>query len=137
MTVPLDKSDPTQPSLGKLVQDATEQISTLVHGEIELAKLELKVSAKRGGAGIAMFAAAAVLLVFALTFLFIAIAEVLHRYLMPRWAAYLVVFGLITFGAIILGILGYKSFKKVRAPERTIKTSKDTAAYLRHPTQKA
>ena len=52
------KEDPT---LGKLVSDASRDISALVRGEIALAKSELKVSVKAGGVGIGLFAAAAFL----------------------------------------------------------------------------
>ena len=51
----------TDPTIGRLVTDASRDISTLVSKEIQLAKSELKVSVKTGGVSIAMFAAAAFL----------------------------------------------------------------------------
>ena len=48
-----------EPTIGKLVGDATRDISTLVRSEIALAKSELKVSVKAGGLGIGLFAGAA------------------------------------------------------------------------------
>ena len=42
---------PDDPTIGRLVADASRDISTLVSKEIELAKSELKVSLKAGGIG--------------------------------------------------------------------------------------
>ena len=46
------------PTIGRLVADASRDISSLLSKEIELAKSELKVSVKAGGLGIGLFAAA-------------------------------------------------------------------------------
>jgi hypothetical protein len=43
------------PTIGRLVADASRDISALVQSEIALAKSELKFSAKAGGIGAAMF----------------------------------------------------------------------------------
>ena len=58
------KDDPT---LGKLVADASRDVSALLRGEIALAKSELKLSVKAGGLGLGLFAAAAFIAVLALT----------------------------------------------------------------------
>ena len=42
---------PDDPTIGRLVADASRDISTLVSKEIELAKSELKVSVQAGGIG--------------------------------------------------------------------------------------
>ena len=47
----------TEPTIGRLVTDASRDISSLVSKEIELAKSELKVSVKAGGIGVGLFAA--------------------------------------------------------------------------------
>ena len=47
-----------QGSIGDLVSDATAQMSTLIRGEIELAKTELAQEAKKGAIGGGMFAVA-------------------------------------------------------------------------------
>jgi uncharacterized membrane protein YqjE len=122
-----------EPSLGDLVKEASTQFSTVLHGEIELAKIELKTSFKFAGIGIALFAAAAVFAVFSLTFGFIALAEGLVAAHIWRWAAYLIVFGFIFLLAIISALIGWRRVKKVRPPRRTIETTKSTVATLRHP----
>jgi uncharacterized membrane protein YqjE len=126
-----------EPSIGTLVQDASTQFSTILHGEIELAKYELKSSVKNVGTGVIFFITAAILIVFALTFGLIAFAEGLVALHIWRWAAYLIVFGAIVLVALLLALFGYRKVKKAKAPELTIATTKDTAAFLRHPTQSA
>ncbi len=125
------------PSIGQLVADASEQLSTLVRSELELAKLELRSSVKNAGTGIGLFGAALVVLVFSLTFGFLALAEGLVAAGLWRWLAYLVVFGLQLAVVGVCVYLGIKKVKKVRAPQRTIETSKDTLAYLRANTKRS
>jgi uncharacterized membrane protein YqjE len=129
--------DDAQPSIGQLVQEASTQFSAVLHGEIELAKLELRSSVKNAGAGVGFFIGAVVLLVFSLTFGLIALAEGIVAMHIWRWAAYLIVFGflLLLIGALVF--LGIKSVKRVKAPERTIATSKETVAYLKQHDQHA
>lgn len=125
---------PGGPSIGQLAADASTHLSTIIRGEVELAKTELKVSVKNAGVGVAMFGAAAVLLVYALTFGLIALAKGLITLGIWDWAAYLIVFGALVLLAVILAFIGLRKVKKVKAPERTISTSKDTVAFLKHPT---
>lgn len=123
-----------QPSIGTLVAEASSSLSTVLHGEIELAKLEIKSSVKNAGVGAGAFISAAVLLVFALTFGLIALAEGLVAAHLWRWAAYLIVFGLLVLLALILVWLGVRKVKRVRAPQQTIQTTKDTVTALRQAT---
>jgi uncharacterized membrane protein YqjE len=125
----------TDPSIGDLVKEASTQFSTVLHGEIELAKIELKSTVKNLGTGVVGFVLAAVLALFGLTFLFIAIAELLAWAGLYRWAAFLVTFGVIILAAALSGYVGFRQVKKVRAPQRTIDTTKSTVAALRHPHQ--
>ena len=125
-----------EPSVGQLVSDASTHLSTIIQGEIALAKLELRTSVKSGLTGIGFFVAALVLVVFSLTFGLIAVAEVLGRYLMPRWAGYACVFGFFVFMAGLLVFLGVKKVRKIKAPERTLSTSRDTVAYLKASTRR-
>ena len=109
-------------------------MSTIIRGEVELAKTELKVSVKNGGVGAVLFVAAAVLLAFSLTFGFVALAELIHFFGLWRWAAYLIVFAVLLLVAGALAFVGLRKVKKVKAPTRTIDTTKDTVKYLKHPT---
>ncbi len=124
----------SEPSLGELMAEASKSMSTIIHGEIELAKLELRSTVKNAGVGIGMFAAAAVLLVFSLTFGLIALAEGFIAMGLWRWAGYLAVFVLMLVVIGLLVLVGIKKVKRVKAPQRTIATGKDTVAYLKsHP----
>jgi hypothetical protein len=125
-----------EPKIGQLVADISSNLSTLIHGEIELAKLELKVSVKNAGVGVGCFGAALVLLVFSLTFGLIALAEGIAALGVYRWLSYLIVFVflLLVVGALVF--LGVRKVKRVKAPERTIATSKDTVAYLKANTKR-
>jgi hypothetical protein len=125
---PVNDSDPT---LGKLVADATRDISTLLTKEIELAKSELKVSFKAGGTGIGLFAAAGFLLVLAVIMLSIAIAYFLVWAGLGAHWAFLIVFGFYALVAALLAFIGVKKVKQVKAPERTIATAQEIPRALR------
>jgi hypothetical protein len=109
-------------------------MSTILRGEIELAKLELKSSVKNVGLGVGLFAAAGVLLVFSLTFGLIALAEGFIALGLSRWLGYLIVFALLLVIIGLLVFIGIKKVKRIRAPRKTIDTGRDTVAYLKsHP----
>jgi hypothetical protein len=118
-------------SFGELVKDATEQLSTLVRSEIELAKLEITATAKRAGLGGAMFGAAGVVLLLALPFLFVALAEGLVAAGVWRWLAYLIVFVLFLIIAGVLVLIGLRLVRRISKPERTISTVKEIPQALR------
>lgn len=113
-----------EPSVGTLVQSAMADVSTLIRGEVELAKTEISTSAKKAGISVGLFAAAGVLVAFAGIYLFITLAEVLDLWL-PRWAA----FGIVTLFLLLVagaaGMIGRRMLKKVEKPERTLETLHD------------
>src|SRR6476660_1517735 len=83
------------PTIGRLVHDASKDISTPVQKEIQLAKSDLKVSVRAGGAGLGLFAGAAFILVLAiimLSFAFVYLINWNGDGLALHWA-YLIVFG--------------------------------------------
>lgn len=123
-----------EPSVGELVRRASEHVSTLVRSEIELAKTELSGTVKRAGVGGGLLAAAAVIGLFSVPFLFVVIAEVLVAIGLWRWLAYLIVWLVFLLIAGVLALVGRSQLKKMRKPERTLRTAKDTAAWARHPT---
>ena len=108
-----------------------EPVSYVWGDGLPTAKLELKSSVKNAGVGVGFFAAAGVLLVFSLTFGFIALAEGLVAMGLWRWLSYLIVFGPFLLIVIVLVLMGVSKVKKVRGPQKTIETSKDTVAYLK------
>lgn len=126
-----DFDEPAEPSIGELTRNVTMHLSTLMRGEIELAKAELSSSVRNAGAGSGMFIAAAVVIVFSLTFGFIALAEGLIALGVWRWLGYFLVFLFLVLLAALLGFLGLRTVKRVKAPQRTIATTKDTVAALK------
>lgn len=120
----------TSESIGALVKDATVHLSTLVRSEIELAKLELTATVKTGLRGAIFFIGAALIGVLALIFVWFVLAEVLDIWL-PRWAAYLIVLGVMFLMAGALAFLGIRKVKQLKKPERTIASLTETAATLK------
>src|SRR5664279_4043026 len=126
----------SEPKVGQLVADISADLSTLLHSEIELAKLELKSSVKNAGVGVGFFGAALALLVFSMTFGLIALAEGIAAMGLYRWLSYLIVFAGVLIIVGLLVFLGIRKVKRVKAPERTIATSRDTVAYLKANTKR-
>lgn len=120
-------------TLGALFASASRDLTTLVHSEIELAKAEIRQDVQNGAKGGAMFGAAAFLGVLAVILLSIAIAQGLIELGVVPWLAYLIVtvFYLLIAGVLVL--VGRNAVSKVGPPERTIRTSKETAAFLKSP----
>jgi hypothetical protein len=114
-----------EPSVGSLVQSAMADVSTLLRGEVELAKAEIGRSAKKAGIGAGAFGAAGVVLAFSSFFLFIAIAEFLTWLGLVRWLSYLIVFAFLVLVAGIAAFIGLRTIKKIEKPERTIESLKD------------
>ncbi|MBM7507915.1 hypothetical protein JOE61_001729 [Nocardioides salarius] len=123
----------TDPTIGRLVTDASRDISTLISKEIQLAKSELKVSVKAGGIGVGLFAAAGFLGVLAVIMLSVAIAYFIHwngSGLSLHWA-FLIVFGAYVALAGLLVLIGVKKVKQVRAPEKAISQGKQIPSALK------
>src|SRR6478735_7991151 len=119
-----------EPTIGRLVHDASRDVSALVKKEIQLAKSELQVSVKAGGLGIGLFAAAAFLVLLAIVMFSEFLAYLIHWHGLDLQWAYLCVFGLYVLVAALLAFIGVRSVKKVRAPERAIHQAQEAKAAL-------
>lgn len=117
-------------SVGSLVRDATQHMSTLVRAEVELAKTEVVGEVKKGVKGSLFFVIAGVIALYSSFFFFFFLGELLSEWL-KRWAAFGIVFALMLVIAGLFGLVGWRKMKKIRAPERTITSMKDTAAALK------
>ncbi|HEY0952428.1 phage holin family protein [Nocardioides sp.] len=130
MTQQVNDQDPT---IGRLVHDASRDISTLIQKEIQLAKSELKVSVQAGGIGIGLFAAAGFIAVLAVIMLSVAIAYFINWNgdgLALHWA-FLIVFGFYLLLAGLLVFVGIRKVKQVRAPERAIEQGREIPKALK------
>ncbi|MET0526513.1 MAG: phage holin family protein [Nocardioides sp.] len=128
-TEPVKDSDPT---IGRLVTDATRDISALINKEIQLVKSELKISVKAGGTGLGLFAGAAFLVLLAIVMFSMALAYLIHwngSGLDLQWA-FLIVFAVYLLLAALLGFIGYRKVRQVRPPDRAIEQAQETKRAL-------
>lgn len=120
-----------EPTIGKLVVDASRDVSGLIRSEIALAKSELKVSVRAGGISIGLFAAAGFLVVLAVIMLSVAIAHFISFTGLDLAWGFLIVFGLYVVLAGLLGFVGVRKLKQVKAPERAIEQGKQIPSALK------
>lgn len=124
-------SQPDQ-SLGELVAIATRDLSKLVKGEMDLAKLELKADIKRLGVAGAMYGISAFVGCLVLVMLCFALAYGLVALGIWTWAAFLIVAGA---GVLVIGSgAGFATLKirRISGLERTRKTVQDDLQLLQH-----
>ena len=119
-----------QQSLGAMVKGVTEDISTLVRGEIELAKTELRDSAKTAANGGALLAVAGVTAFLGVIFLLLTLAWVLVQLGLPVWAGFGIVTLLLIIVAAVLFVVGRKRLETVQGPERSPASIERTKAVL-------
>lgn len=123
----------TERTLGQLVSDASTDLTNIVKGQIDLAKLEIKADVQKAGKGGAMLAVAGVFALFFLGFLLTAAAWGLSEGLdWPNWAGFLVVAVVLAAIAGFLALIGIKNVKKVQGkPVRTIDNAQRTVAAVK------
>lgn len=129
----MSTTDPGQErTLGQLVSSATQDISTLVRGEIALAKLEVGAQVKKAGVGGGLLAAAGVVAFYSVYFLFTTMAEGIQALGLSRWLSYLIVTVFMLLVAALLAFLGVKKMKTIEpTPERTIANAEATVEGLK------
>jgi hypothetical protein len=119
-----------EPTIGRLVADASRDISSLIQNEIALAKSELKVSVKAGGTGAGLFAGAAFLGLLAIIMLSVAFGFFLSMTGLHLAWCFLIVFGAYLLVAGLLALVGIRKVRQVRAPERAIHQAQETKTML-------
>jgi uncharacterized membrane protein YqjE len=100
----------TDRSIGTIVKELMENISTLFRSEIALLKWELKDTAAKLGGGAAFFAAAVCVAIFGLGFLFVTIVLGLVALGVAPWLSALIVTVVLFLTAGVLALLGKKKF---------------------------
>jgi uncharacterized membrane protein YqjE len=111
-------------SLGDLVKDLAEDLSTLVRSEVALAKLEIRQTAANIGKVGALFSAALFCLLFALAFLLVTAVLALATVVQP-WLSALIVAVVLLIAAGILGFMGKNGLEKIElVPTSTIESVK-------------
>jgi uncharacterized membrane protein YqjE len=124
-----EQSDPT---LGALVHDMTQQMSTLVRDEIRLAQAEMTQKGKRAGIGIGMFSAAGLLAFFGLAVLLTTVILLLDL-VMPAWLAALIVAVVLFAVAGVVAMLGKKNVQQATPakPEEAVEGLKQDVATVK------
>ena len=124
-------------SLGDLVNRVTENASLLIREEIELAKTEVELKAKRLAQGAAVGAAAGFFVFLALIFLFQALAYGISDLLNNPygWAGFLITTGILLVLAAVAGFVASRAFKAGAppTPDMAIEEARRIREALEHP----
>src|ERR1700712_2665443 len=128
MSTPADTGSPAgqsigDRSLGDLISEVTQDLSTLMRQELELAKAEVRQAASRAARGAGMLGGAGVAGYFVLLFLSIALWWAIGAATGLGWSALIVavIWGIL--GAILY-FMGRNSLKSVRGVPKTADTVK-------------
>ncbi len=118
------------PGMGRLVEQLSEQATRLVRAEIALAKAELSDKAKRSGIGMGLFAAAAVIVLYAVgVLIWAAIIGLAEAW--PLWLSALVIGVVLMLVAGGLAFAGSKLLKRATQQPETIDRVKDDVAAIK------
>jgi uncharacterized membrane protein YqjE len=122
----------------ELLKQLSDQTTSLVRQEIELAKLEFREKGRRAGKGAGMFGAAGMLGLYAVGALTATIILALATFL-PGWVAALIV---TVIYAAIAGILALRGKSEVREatppmPQQTVETTKEDVRWVKTRAQSA
>lgn len=134
MSTPADRviDSAEEPTLGQLVASASRDVSSIVRGEIELAKTEILTGAQSAGKGVGMFVGAGLFGLYALGFLLTALAWGLVALGLSAWLGFLIVAVLLLILAGILAVIGRSALKKANMrPQAAIDSTQKTIAALK------
>jgi hypothetical protein len=137
MTAPYSRDhaeEVSETSVGELIGNISNDLSTLFRQEVELAKVELKQEASKAGKAAGMLGAAGFAGYLVVILLSFALVAALSNVMDPGWAALIVavLWGIV--GAVLYAN-GRKQLKTVDpTPRRTVDTLKEDAQWLKNPT---
>ena len=123
-----------QTSIGDLIGNISNDLSTLFRQEVELAKAEVKQEASKAGKAAGMLGAAGLAGYMVIILLSFALVAALSNVMDPGWAALIVavIWGI---AGAVLYMNGQKKLKTVDpVPHRTVDTLKEDAQWLKNPT---
>ena len=105
-------------STAELVKQVTEQVSTLMRGELKLAQLEMGGKAKQAGKGMGMMGGGGLVALYGLACL-IACVIIAISHSLPAWLSALIVGAALLIVAGVLAALGRGHMKKATPPMPT------------------
>jgi len=124
--------DLREQSTGDLVKQLSQQVTTLVRQEVELAKAEMGEKGKKAGVGLGMFGGAGVAGLLALGSLTAFVILALDGAI-PNWTAALIVTAIWAAVAGVLALQGRDKVKEVGkpVPEKTAESVKEDVEWLK------
>jgi uncharacterized membrane protein YqjE len=135
MSAPQQTNQPelgSDPTLGALVHDMTQQMSTLVRDEIRLAQAEMTQKGKKAGIGAGLFGGAGLVALYGVAALLATVVLALAL-VMPAWVAALIVTVVLFAVAGVLALQGKSSVSKATPakPEEAIEGFKQDVATVK------
>jgi len=119
-------------SIGQLFASIMEDISSLIRGEIALAKAEIRKSAQMAARGAGLIGGAIFLATLCFIFLLVALSYGIANALNGRvWAGFLIVALLLLIITAIMGYFAKRHFDQVKGPKRAQAQSEATLNTLR------
>jgi uncharacterized membrane protein YqjE len=129
--------DPRERPLGELVKELSQQTSTLVRKELELAQAELQQKGKIAGKGAGMLGGAAAAGLLALGALTTALITLIDD-AMATWVAALIAMALWAVIALVLAKAGQQALQRATPPApQTAETLKEDIQWAKNPTGSA
>jgi uncharacterized membrane protein YqjE len=118
--------------VGELLKQLSEETTTLVKQEIDLAKAEMAEKGKQAGLGAGMFGGAGLFAVFALAALTTCVIAALATG-MDVWLAALIVAAVYAGVAAVLGLVGRQKTREAipPAPEQAIESTKEDVQWAK------
>jgi uncharacterized membrane protein YqjE len=123
---------------GELVKDLSQQVSTLVRQELELAKVELTAKGKQAGIGAGMFGGAGLFALYGVGAL-VACAILALSTAIAGWLAALIVAVVLFAVAGVLALMGKSRAQRATppVPEQTVETVKEDVRYTKEQVAEA
>lgn len=117
-------------SIAALVSSAIADTRALIQQQIDLAKAEMRQSAKEAAASSGLFIGAGVLAFLGFVFVLVAAAYGIVAAGLPVWAGFLIVAVVLILVALILALVGRARSKRIGPPQRAIAAANETAQAL-------
>jgi hypothetical protein len=118
-------------TIGQLVAQASEDLSELVRYEIALAKAEIKDDVRNGAVAGGMVGGAGFFALLATITLVITAGFGLVAAGLSAWLAFLIVSAALLLLALLMLLVAYLLIKRIKPPERAIRSTKATIAAVR------